>query len=133
MRFCLCFLFFSGFLGSFLALGAGRRAVPFSVGLFVCCFCFFMKAILSFLDFSVGHFCVRFLFFFSFLLRKRFFHFWIFVSFFVVFYFSFHFCFDLPQVSNCYESDSFIFIFGPFKLFFFSFHFCFDLPQVSKC
>ena len=25
--------------------------------------------------------------------------------------FSFHFCFDLPQVSNCYESDSFICIF----------------------
>ena len=28
--------------------------------------------------------------------------------------FSFHFCFDLPQVSNCYESDSFIFWFLPF-------------------
>ena len=48
----------------------------------VCGFC--MKAILSFFDF------------------------W---TFFVVFffYFSFHLCFDLPQVPNCYESDSFIF------------------------
>ena len=35
----------------------------------------------------------------------------IFGPFSVVFYFSFHFCFDLPQVSNCYESDSFIFDF----------------------
>ena len=51
-----------------------------------------------------------FLFFFSFvlwpstsakLLWKRFFHFLIFGPFFVVFYFSFHFCYDLPQVSNC--------------------------------
>ena len=37
-------------------------------------------------------------------------------TFFVVFNFSFHFCFDLPQVSNCQESDSFIFIFCPFFL-----------------
>ena len=29
-----------------------------------------------------------------------FFDFW--TIFFVVFYFSFHFCFDLPHVSNCY-------------------------------
>ena len=38
-------------------------------------------------------------------------------------------------MSNCYESDSFIFlIFGPFFVVFdFSFHFCFDLPQVSNC
>ena len=49
-----------------------------------CCvsfFLFFMKAILSFSDF------------------------W---TFFVVFSFSLHLCFDLPQVPNCYESDSFI-------------------------
>ena len=50
--------------------------------------------------------------------------------------FSFHLCFDLPQVSNCYDSDSFIFlIFCPFfglSLFFF-FSFLFDLPQVSNC
>ena len=29
--------------------------------------------------------------------------------------FSFHFCFDLSQVSNCYQSDSFIFCFPFFK------------------
>ena len=37
VRFCLCFLFFSGFF-AFLALGAGRRAALFSVWLFVCVF-----------------------------------------------------------------------------------------------
>ena len=52
----------------------------------------------------------------------------IFGPFFVVFfYFSFHFCFDLPQVSNCYESDSFIFLFFDFFFFFIfalTFHKC---------
>ena len=53
--------------------------------------------------------------------------------FFVVFYFSFHLCFDLPQVSNCYESDSFIFlIFGPFFGCFFLFLFIFALT-FHKC
>ena len=52
--------------------------------LWCCCVSgfFFMKAILAFFDF------------------------W---DIFVVFDFSFHLCYDLPQVSNCYESDSFIF------------------------
>ena len=70
--FVCVFSSFLAFLGSFLALGAGRRAALFSVALFVCVsvFCFFfMKAILSFFDFWT--------------------------------IFSFHFCFDLPQVSNC--------------------------------
>ena len=50
------------------------------------------------------------------------------------FFVVFHFCFDLPQVSNCEESVSFIFIFCLFfKVLFFLFHFCFDLPQVSNC
>ena len=45
-----------------------------------------------------------------------FFDFWAF--FVVVVVFSFHLCFDLPQVSNCYKSDSFIFFFGPFFVVF---------------
>ena len=58
-------------------------------------FLFFMKAILSFLIFGPFFCC----------------------------FFSFHFCFDFPQVSNCSESVSFIFIFALFfkVLFFFSF------------
>ena len=36
--FVCVFSFFRAFLGSFLALGAGRRAALFSVGLFVCVF-----------------------------------------------------------------------------------------------
>ena len=61
--------------------------------------------------------------FFS-LLRKRFFHFLIFGPFLLFFLKKFfHFCFDLPQVSNCYESDSFMFIFSFFKVLFFLFIF----------
>ena len=56
-----------------------------------------------------GFLCAFRCFFLFFFIRKRLFHFLIFGPFFVVIYFSFHFCFDLPQVSNCYESDSFIF------------------------
>ena len=52
------------------------------------CGFFVMKAILSFFDF------------------------W--SIFLVVFQFSFHFCFDLPHVSNCYENDSFHLFFLPF-------------------
>ena len=69
-----------------LISGAGKAYDSGRKGLFVCVsvFCFFfffMKAILSFFDFWTIFCC----------------------------FFSFHFCFDLPQVSNCYESDSFIF------------------------
>ena len=47
-------------------------------------------------------------------------------------FFSFHFCFDLPQVSNCYESDSFIFLF--FKSFFvFLFFLFFFALTFHKC
>ena len=46
--------------------------------------CFFVKAILLFFNFWT----------IVFFLKKK------------------NFCFDLPQVSNCYESDSFIFIFA---------------------
>ena len=73
VRFCLCFLFFRPFLGSFLALGAGRRAALFSVGLFVCVFVCVFSSFRAFLGsllalgagrraalFSVGLFCVRF-------------------------------------------------------------------------
>ena len=67
-----------------------------------------MKAILSFFDFF-AHFLLflNFLFIFALTFHKcqmvmkailSFFDFW---TIFVVFYFSFHFCFDLPQVSNC--------------------------------
>ena len=40
---CFCFVFssFCAFFGPFLALGAGRRAALFSVGLFVCVLVFF--------------------------------------------------------------------------------------------
>ena len=60
-------------------------------------------------DSGRGAFCVSFVFFSLFFHESDSFIFLIFGPFFVVFYFSFHFCFDLPQVSNCYESDSFIF------------------------
>ena len=94
--FLCVFSSFRAFFGSFLALDAGRRAALFSVGLLVCVFVcvfssirvvvivvvvvvvvwllcgvvvflvFFMKAILSFLDFWTIFCC--FLFFFSFVL-----------------------------------------------------------------
>ena len=84
-------------------------------------FLFFMKAILSYCDFWT-FFVVFFIFLFICALTfhkcqivmKAILHFLIFGPFFVVFNFSFHFCFDLPQMPNCYESDSFIFIFCPF-------------------
>ena len=69
-------------------------------------FLFFMQAILSFCDF------------------------WTF--FVVVFDFSFHLCFDLPQVPNCYESDSFIFCFLDHFLLFLIFLFIFALT-FHKC
>ena len=75
--FVCVFSSFWTFFGPFLVLGAGAP----------CCF-FFGRA-----------FWVCFGVFFPFL-WKRFFHFSIFWSFFV-FFFSFHFCFDLPQVSVC--------------------------------
>ena len=82
-----------------------------------------MKAILSFFDFWTI-FCCFFIFLFISALTfhkcqivmKAILSFLIFGPFFVVFDFSFHFCFDFPQMSNCYESDSFIFIFCPFFL-----------------
>ena len=63
--FVCVFSSFWAFFGPFLVLGAGRRAALFSVGLFGCVlvFSFFMKAILSFVDF-LAIFCF---FFFSFL------------------------------------------------------------------
>ena len=78
VRFCLCFLFFSGFFGVFfLDLGAGRRAALFSVGLFVCVFVCVFSSFRAFLGsflalgagrraalFSVGFLCA-FLFVFS--------------------------------------------------------------------
>ena len=87
VRFCLCFLFFSGFLGFLFGSGGWAPCCSFFVGLLVCV-SFVMKAILLF--------------------------FW---TIFLIFgpFFLFHFCFDLPQVSNCYESDSFHF-FGLFFL-----------------
>ena len=117
VRFCLCFLFFSNFFG-FL----------FGSGCWVLCCFFFRRA-----------FCVRFFFFYE----SGFFHFLIFGPFFVFFfffffcfffiYFSVHFCFDLPQVSNFYESDSFIFDFlDHFLSFFFIFLFIFALT-FHKC
>ena len=70
-------LFFrSGFLGVFLFVGAGRRAALFSVGLFGCVLVFFL-----FYESDSFIFC--------------------FFGHFLLFFFSFHFCFDLPQVSNC--------------------------------
>ena len=71
-----------------------------------------------------GALCVRFVFFLFMKAILSFFDFW--TIFLVVFFFSFHFCLDLPQVSNCYGSDSFIFfdfwtIFWLFFFFFFSF------------
>ena len=50
------------------------------------------------------------------------------------FYFSFHFCFDLPQVSNCNESDSFIFLnqFLLFFIFLFIFALTFHKCQIVK-
>ena len=63
------------------AYDSGRRGFLCAFRCFL--FLFFMKAILSFFDFWTIFCCC--------------------------FYFSFHFFFDLPQVSNCYESDSFIF------------------------
>ena len=58
------------------------------------------------LFFPSGFLCA-FLFFFFFSKKAilSFFDFWTIL----LFFFSFHFCFDLPQVSNCYASDSFIF------------------------
>ena len=57
----------------------------------------------------------------------------IFGPFFVVFYFSFHLCFDLPQVPNCYESDSFIFCFlDHFLIFLFIFALTFHKCQIGK-
>ena len=57
-------------------------------------------------DSGRGAFCVRFGFFLFMKAILSFFDFW---TIFCCFFFSFHFCFDLPQVSNCYESDSLIF------------------------
>ena len=45
-----------------------------------------------------GAFCVRFVFFLFMKAILSFFDFW---TIFCFFFFSFHFCFDLPQVSNC--------------------------------
>ena len=71
--FVCVFSSFRAFLGSFLALGAGRRAALFSVGLFVCVFVRVFSSFRVFLGsflalgagrraalFSVGLFCVRF-------------------------------------------------------------------------
>ncbi len=55
-----------------------------------------------------GAFCVRF----GVLFVKAILSFFGLLDHFLLFFFfefSFHSCFDLPQVSNCYESDSFIF------------------------
>ena len=94
-----------------LITGAGK-AHDSGWGGFLCAFrffLFFMKAILSFFDFWTIFCCC---------------------------FFSFLFCFDLPHVSNCYESDSFIFlIFGPFLLFFillFIFALTFHKCQIVK-
>ena len=117
VRFCLCFLLFSCFLGLlFCALGAGRRAAFFQSGFFVCVFvCVF--------SFFSGFFWVPcwlwvlgavLLFVPSGFVCAKLFVFWV-------------FC----------ESGSFIFFnFGPFFGLFkrkISFHFCFDLPQMSVC
>ncbi len=88
---------------------------------------FFVKAILSFFDFWTIFCCCFFncLFIFALTFHKCQIVMKVILSFFdigtifVVFYFSFHFCFDLPQVSNCYESDSFIFGFLDHFLLFF--------------
>ena len=96
-----------------------------------------MKAILSFFDFWTI-FCCFFFFFFIFALtfhkcqivKKAFLSFFSKSAF-----FPFHFCFDLPQVSNCYESDSFIFDFWTiFCCFFFLFIFAltFHKCQIVK-
>ena len=99
------------------------------------------KAILSKIDFWIIFFLI-FLFIFALTFHKcqivmkailSFYDFWTIFLFF--FLFSFHFCFDFPQVSNCEESDSFIFIFGPFfKVLFFLFIFAltFHKCQIVK-
>ena len=78
-----------------------------------------------------GLFCVRFGFFFFFMKAiLSFFDFW---TIFCCLLFFFSFFFDLPQVSNCCESDSFMFlILDHFWLFFFFFLFIFALT-FHKC
>ena len=56
-----------------------------------------------------GAFCMRFGVFFFMKAILSFFDFWTIFCCFFLQKFSFHFCCDLPQVSNCHESDSFIF------------------------
>ena len=55
--FVCVFSSFRAFLGSFLALGAGRRAAPFSVGLFVCVFVGVFSSFRAFFGFLFGSGC----------------------------------------------------------------------------
>ena len=134
--FVCVFSSFLAFLGSFLALGAKRRAALFSVGLCVrFCLCFlFFSCFFGFLFWVLG--ALLLLFPSGFLCAFRFFFFlkifaltfhkcqivmkailsFLFLDHFLSCFLKnfFHFCFDLPQVSNCKESVSFHFYFLPF-------------------